>query len=224
MSTASIRDGNASIRIADALRAAILSGDLAPGTRIRQEEIAGQYRASRVPVRDALRILEADRLVTLVANTGAWVSHFSLAECEEMYQVRERIEPLLLRYSFPALGAETIEQIAQLAGAIEQAADIDEILRYDREMHMLSYSGASTVVLGDTVERVWNTTHRYRRAFTLLLDADGLRVLHEEHRMLVNALRAADIEMAELVLHSHIARTRKQLAKHPEVFTVSQSM
>jgi DNA-binding GntR family transcriptional regulator len=68
-------------RVADALRDEILHGRMAPGARIRQEEIAARLGVSRVPVREALRILEADGLVTLVANTGAWVAHLSLAEC-----------------------------------------------------------------------------------------------------------------------------------------------
>lgn len=220
MSSGAVRDGNASTRIADGLRKAILTGELSPGSRIRQEDVAAQYNASRLPVRDALRILERDRLVSLIANTGAWVTHFSLAECEEMYQIRERIEPLLLRYSLPLLDGRTVDRLDELAEQIEGAGGVDELLAYDRELHLLSYSAASTVLLGETVELVWNTTHRYRRAFTDLLDGAGLQVTHDEHRMLLTAIRAGDIDQAELVLHAHIARTRKQLAWHPEVFEV----
>ena len=78
--TAQNTHGTTSRRVANELRAEILGGRMPPGTRIRQEEIAAQLGASRVPVREALRILEADGLVTLVANTGAWVSTISLAE------------------------------------------------------------------------------------------------------------------------------------------------
>ena len=66
--------GAAGARIAAELREAILTGEYAPGARIRQEDLAGRHGASRVPVREALRMLEAEGLVTLVANTGAWVS------------------------------------------------------------------------------------------------------------------------------------------------------
>ena len=72
---------------------------ISPGERIRQQELAAQDGASRVPVREALRILEAEGLVTLVANAGSWVSRLSAQECTEMYQMRERLEPLLLAYS-----------------------------------------------------------------------------------------------------------------------------
>lgn len=216
-----MRDGNASIRIAEGIREAILSGDLPPGSRIRQDEVAAAYGASRVPVRGALRILESEGLVTLVANAGAWVAQFSLAQCEEMYQMRERIEPLLLRSSLPNLTAEQIERAANLADRMETVTDVGVFLRMDREFHFLTYSGAVTVVLGDTVERLWNTTQLYRRAFTLLLDAPSIRVAHDEHHMLTRALRAGDSDLAELVLVSHINRTRRHLAQHPEVFEPS---
>ncbi len=216
--SSSVRDGNASDRIADGLRDAILRGELPPGSRIRQEEVAAQYGASRIPVRGALRILELQGLVELVANSGAWVARFSLAECEEMYRMRERIEPLLLRYSMPKLSPETIEKIAGLTETMEAARDADAFLQLDREFHFLTYSGAATAVLGSTVERLWNSTHVYRRAFTFLLDASSVAISHDEHRMLARALQAGDVDQAELVLASHIRRTRRQLARHPDVF------
>lgn len=218
MSISSVRDGNASNRIADGLREAILRGELPPGSRIRQEEVAAQYGASRIPVRGALRILESQGLVELVANSGAWVARFSLAECEEMYRMRERIEPLLLRYSIPGLSPAMIEQILGLTGAMEAARDADAFLQLDHEFHFLTYSGASTTVLGGTVERLWNSTHVYRRAFTFLLDAPSMAIAHDEHRMLARALQAGDEDQAELVLACHIRRTRQQLARHPDVF------
>jgi DNA-binding GntR family transcriptional regulator len=221
MATSSARDGNASIRIADGLRETILRGDLPPGSRIRQEDVAAQYGASRIPVRGALRILESQGLVNLVANAGAWVARFSLAECEEIYQMRERIEPLLLRGSMPRLAQETIDEATRLAGDMEAAEDAGTLLRLDREFHFLTYSGASTIVLGDTVERLWNMTQLYRRALTLMLDGPSIGIAHDEHRMLVRALQAGDGDQAELVLLSHIRRTRQQLARHPEVFEIA---
>jgi DNA-binding GntR family transcriptional regulator len=218
MAISSVRDGNASERIADGLRESILRGELPPGSRIRQEEVAARYGASRIPVRGALRILEAQGLVNLIANSGAWVARFSLAECEEMYRMRERIEPLLLRYSVPQLSPETIENVQGLADAMEAAPDADAFLQLDREFHFLTYSGASTIVLAGTVERLWNSTYVYRRAYTFLLDAPSQAIAHDEHRMLTRALRAGDEDQAELVLAGHIRRTRQQLARHPDVF------
>ncbi|GAA1691594.1 GntR family transcriptional regulator [Microcella alkalica] len=212
------RDGNASARVADALREAIVGGEYPPGSRIRQEEIAERFGASRVPVREALKALEADGLVTLVANTGAWVTRLSLAECEEVYQTRERVEPLLLRYSAPHLDDAALDELERLAERMAETADVEEFLRLDREFHQRSYAGADTLVLGDLVRRLWNTTQPYRRAYTLMIDAHSQRIVHDEHHMLVTALRDRDFDTAERVIEGHIRRTRRLLASHPEVF------
>ena len=218
MSITASRDGSAGHRIATQVREAILSGEYAPGARIRQEDIAEEFGASRIPVREALRILEADGLVTLVANTGAWVAHLSLGECEEVYQIRERIEPLLLRYSLPNLSTETLNRLQELVDKMQSGTNVETFLHLDREFHLLSYTGATTSILGDTVHRLWNSTQHYRRAFTLLLAAEGNRAVHYEHQLLVGALRRGDSEDAERVLAGHIRRTRLELGRHPELF------
>ena len=218
MSQPQVRDGVAGARVADQLREAILHGEFPPGTRLRQEELAGRYGASRVPVREALRILESEGLVTTVANAGAWIARLSLDECVELYQVRERIEPLLLRYSMPHLSAPQIDRLAELVDEMQQTTGVEQFLTLDREFHLGSYAGATTTFLGPTVERLWNTTQHYRRAYTRLLDSESNRILHDEHHMLVAAIREGDSEEAERVLFGHIRRTRLQLSRHPEVF------
>jgi DNA-binding GntR family transcriptional regulator len=218
MTSPKTRDGNASARVADAIRADIMHGILLPGSRIRQEDISARHGASRLPVREALRILEADGLVTLVPNSGAWVARLCLSECEEIYRMREHLEPLLLRYSAVGLKEEDLTVLSELADEMEATTDVDLFLRLDRSFHTLTYSRATTLVLGDTVQRLWNATQHYRRAFTLRLDPRSERVLHDEHHMLVDALRARNVDEAELILYGHIKRTRLHLAQHPEIF------
>ena len=211
-------DGPASRRIAASLREAVLSGEYAPGSRLLQEEVAEQFGSSRLPVREALRMLEAEGLVTLVAHTGAWVSRLSLEECEELYQIRERVEPLLLRYSIPALTREDVESLTALGAQMQETTQVEEFLRLDRRFHLLSYSAANTALLGDMVQRLWNTTQHYRRAYTLLLAPDGTRTAHYEHQLLIGAIARGDADDAERLLYGHIRRTRLELSRHPEVF------
>lgn len=215
--------GTASNRIAERLRDRILSGDLKPGARVRQEVIAAEFGASRIPVRGALRILEADGLITIKANSGAWVSQFSLAECEEIYRIRELIEPMLVQLSRPNLRPEDLDRLDQLCTLMEREGDTRAFVRLDREFHDLTFSGAETIVLAEIEQRLWNMTQPYRLAFTRLVTMQGLSVIHEEHRMMARALRAGDDEHVALVLNSHIRRTRAQLAEHPEVFDQTRS-
>ncbi|HTU07071.1 MAG TPA: GntR family transcriptional regulator, partial [Trebonia sp.] len=136
-------DNVASHRIADSLRTAILDGSYQPGERIRQEDIAARSGASRIPVREALRMLAAEGLVTLVANSGAWVTQLTMAECSETYLIRERLEPMLLGMSMPFLEQAAIDRLAELTAAMEAATSVDEFMRADWEFHLSSYEGAA---------------------------------------------------------------------------------
>lgn len=210
--------GATGARIASTLREAILAGEYAPGERVRQEQLAEQHGASRLPVREALRMLEAEGLVTLVANTGAWVSRISLKECNEMYQMRERLEPLLLSMNVALLSDAQIGHLEFLADSMETSDDVERFLRLDREFHLSALEAADTTVLGDSVRTLWNRTQHYRRAATRLFYQDGDRSVHHDHHLIVNAIRHRDAQEAENVLARHIRRSRLELARHSEVF------
>ena len=205
-------------QIANTLKEEILSGKYPPGVRIRQESIAEQFGASRSPVREALRMLEADGLINLVAHTGAWISHLSLTECEEMYQLRERIEPLLLRLSIPHLTSSVIEELQELITQMESTTDVESFLKLDRQFHLLTYSRAETVLVGGMVNRLWNTTQHYRRAYSQMMAATSFKPAHYEHHLLLAAIINHDADDAERILFGHIRRTRLELAQHPDVF------
>jgi DNA-binding GntR family transcriptional regulator len=205
-------------QIANTLKEEILSGKYPPGVRIRQESIAEQFGASRSPVREALRMLEADGLINLVAHTGAWISHLSLTECEEMYQLRERIEPLLLRLSIPHLTSSVIEELQELITQMESTTDVERFLKLDRQFHLLTYSRAETVLVGEMVNRLWNTTQHYRRAYSQMMAATSFKPAHYEHHLLLAAIINHDADDAERILFGHIRRTRLELAQHPDVF------
>ncbi len=212
--------GVASQRIAARLREDILSGALQPGERIRQEEIAAREGASRLPVREALRILHSQGLIQLKANSGAWVSKLDLVECQAIYKMRERLEPLALTESIPNLDEQVLRRIEGLQDEIEAGPDQDRFLALDRELHLLCYAGNPIAELNRMVERFWNTTQSYRRAFVRVSGPARMWVVNAEHRLLIDAIRRRDTVDGERFLVAHIRRTRVSLALHPEVFDV----
>jgi DNA-binding GntR family transcriptional regulator len=216
---AGYRENIASHRIADSLRTAILDGSYPPGERIRQEDVAARSGSSRIPVREALRMLDSEGLVTLVANSGAWVTKLTLRECVETYLIRERLEPLLLCTSMPRLDTATVDRLGELVDEMEAVAELDAFMRADREFHLSSYAGAESSEMWQIIHRMWNTTQHYRREFTRLAARAGLTVTHLEHRLLLDCIRRQDPDDAERVLVTHIRRTRLELEKHPELFT-----
>jgi DNA-binding GntR family transcriptional regulator len=208
----------ASQRIADELRERILSGRLAPGTRIIQDELAEELHTSRLPVREALRILQSRGLVTLRANQGAWVTQMDMRECELSYKIRERLEPLLLAESAPRLTDEDIAELEGIQEQIEQTSDVEEFLVLDRRLHWATYRHHRADELANMVARLWDTTQHYRRAFTRLTGTRRRWIIGAEHRLLIEALHGRDFASGERILELHIRRTRVELSLHPEVF------
>ena len=102
--------GAASARVADHLRRAILSGEIGPGEWIRQEEIAERLGSSRLPVREALRILEAEGLTEHDRHKGARVPSLTMHEVDVVYRMREQLEQLAISESIPHLTAADVRR------------------------------------------------------------------------------------------------------------------
>jgi DNA-binding GntR family transcriptional regulator len=213
-------DGDvSSARVAAYLRDAILGGQLRPGERIRQEEVAEQFGASRLPVREALRILAAEGLTELEPHKGARVPRLTQHEVEVIYRMRERLEPLALAESLPRLTAADHDQLGQLQQRIEDHGDLEKFLDLDREFHLLTYRGCRVEPLNSAVTRLWNSTQHYRRSYVALGGQDRMWLVNAEHRLILDAVLRRDAEDGERYLAGHIRRTRVELSRHPEVFT-----
>ena len=213
----------ASQRVADYLRDAILGGDIGPGQRVRQAMVAERFGASRLPVREALRMLAAEGLIEHEANKGARVPLLDMHEVDIIYQMRERLEPLALSQSIPHLTTDDVRTLEHIQDAIETNSDVRGFLQLDRKFHLLSYSGCHFDQLTSMVTRLWNSTQHYRRAFVSSNGPGRMWVINSEHRLLLDAIQRHDTTDAERYLSGHIRRTRVALAKHPEVFGDSQS-
>ena len=211
-------DAVTSRRIATALRDEILSGAIAPGERLRQDELAARLGSSRLPVREALRMLESEGLVELEPNKGARVPALSLDEVNTLYRMRERLEPLTLIESMVHLSDEQVAHMESVQEQIEANTDVTRFLVLDREFHMTSYAACPSQPLLAITTRLWNSTQHYRRAFMLLASPDRATVVNAEHRLILDAVRRRDPEDAERFLTGHIRRTRVELTRHPELF------
>jgi DNA-binding GntR family transcriptional regulator len=210
--------GAASARVATFLREAILDGRIRPGEWIRQEEVAERFGASRLPVREALRILEAEGLTEHEPHRGARVPVLDRHEVDVVYQMRERLEPLALAESLPYLGQGDLDRLEEVQLRIESNNEVGAFLALDREFHLLTYTGCPIDQLTGMVTRLWNSTQHYRRAFVSLSGPDRMWVVNAEHRLLLDAVQRRDSTDAERYLAGHIRRTRIELGRHPEVF------
>ena len=105
------------------VRDAIIRGDFPPGTRLRTEEIAGQFGISRIPVREALHELAAEDFVTFIPQRGAFVADMSVEDLEEIYLLRSRLEPLAASIAVSNLTTGLIEHLAELVDHMESSED-----------------------------------------------------------------------------------------------------
>jgi len=210
--------GAASARVAAYLRDLILHDVLGPGDRIRQEEVAERFGTSRLPVREALRMLEAEGLTEHETNKGARVPRLSMHEVDVVYRMRERLEPLALSESIPLLTEDDHGHLEEVQQQIEANTDLDGFLDLDREFHLGTYSGCHIDPLNAMVTRLWNSTQHYRRAFVALGGQARMWVVNAEHRLLLDAVVRRDATDAERFLEGHIRRTRIELSHHPAVF------
>lgn len=207
-------DATLGLKVTGEIRQKILSGEFTPGLRIRQEELAAQFGTSRVPVREALKQLESEGLVIIVPNSGVWIARVDIDECVEMWKIRERIEPLALGESLPHLTDEDIQALEEVCRTIDSTTDVEDFLRLDRQFHLASYRATAMPRLIPMIERIWNTTQHYRRAYTTLLGRERYWIIQCEHRLLMEAIKRRDVEDAERTLYSHIRRTRMELERN----------
>lgn len=203
-----------SARIANEIRRAVLDGVMPPGTRVGQEDLAAKFGASRIPVREALQLLQNEGLVIVSPNRGAWIADVNSRESLEVYKMREVLEPLAIFESVPHLTDEDLVEIARMVGELERTTTVEEYIPLDREFHLKTYSAAQMPQLRGMIERFWNATQHFRRRFVKdSLARDGLPFSDPQHLMLLETLQARDAEGARNLVYLHIRRTRLLIEK-----------
>jgi DNA-binding GntR family transcriptional regulator len=165
-----------------------------------------------MPVREALKRLQDEGLVTHISHVGARVASLDVAELDEIYLLREQLEPLALAKSIPRLTPGDHERLREHVLEMETCADPDDPARWisiDRLFHLRTYSAARMPRLLDIVDGLWNRTQQYRRAYSRL--PTRFTIAHMEHRLLLEAIVRRDPEEAAALSRVHIRRTRLAL-------------
>lgn len=204
----------ASQRIADIIAERIMSGKLKPGAPVKQDELAVELSISRIPVRDALRILESRGLISLRANASARVTSLTMRDMAIAYEIRERLEPMLLAESMANLGDDDIEEMRDALADLIMAKDVEEFLSLDRVFHWIAYRRHNAPQLAHIVERLWDTTQCYRHAYVKLALKNGAMASRAEHELLFGAIERREIETAQAALVMHIRRTLIGLSRY----------
>ena len=200
----------AAARVRDALRIRITSGDLVAGARLREEELAARYRVSRTPVREAIRHLAAEGLVLVLPHAGAQVAGYSLAEIDELFEIRCALQVLAATRAVERATPAAIRGLrAQLrrCEAASRANGVGTQVRENGAFHDLLHAAAASPQLEELLEAIGHRLQRHRAAS--LSWPRRPRESLDEHRAILTALARRDVQaMRDLVSqHSENART-----------------
>lgn len=184
------------------LRDGILSGQIPGGTPLRQEDLAHQFGVSRMPVREALRQLEAQALIDFAPHKGAVVTTISAADAADLFAVRLALEPAALRLSLPHLTPEDLLRAADSIADMDGERDLNRMGDLNRQFHMTLYFRANSPRLLALVEQHMAVFDRYLRFELAALGWDHLK--QDDHRALLDACHDKDIPRAEAILTDHL--------------------
>jgi DNA-binding GntR family transcriptional regulator len=182
----------------------ILQGALLPGAHLRQVELADQLGVSRVPVREALKMLEAEGVVLCHRNVGFRVARFYEPELVDIYTMRRHLETELLLSLRPP-GRDVIGELRHLNerfAALGEAGAIHDMLSVNREFHFLIFSLSPRTLIALELRRLWLMSEFYRTLYAY--DANVRRRAVREHNVMIRALEKAQLE--SLVGHTDTHR------------------
>lgn len=199
----------------ETLQKAIVEGDLAPGEKLREPDLAKTYGTSRGPLRDALRRLEARRLVLSTPNAGARVTSLSAGQLIELYQVREALEGMTCRLAASHMSQQELDDLDALLSTHERALEQADGRRYfrqegDLDFHYRIARGCGNALLASSVcVDYYQLMRMYRHKFSAHRGRPARALA--EHRRILSALAERDGELAEILMRRHIRAARKTI-------------
>ncbi len=192
--------------VAEKLRDQIIRGEITEGAQLRQDVIAGQYHVSRIPVREALRQLHAEGLITIVPNRGAIVPELSPSDIEELFAIRALLEPEVLKLSIPRLTPADLGQaeavLNKYMNELRREEHMENWGRMNWQFHSILYSRAERPHFMSIIRNVNHNGERYTRLQLYL--THGMKRANEEHHQILKLCRKNEVAAATKLLRQHI--------------------
>lgn len=205
------RRGSAQL-IADALREAIIQGQLTAGEPLRQEQLASHFSVSRIPLREALRRLESEGWIEFLPNRGARVTGLSASQAREIYEIRASLERTALELAFPLHNEQTWRDAESALQAALKEKQRPRYVHRNREFHLALYRPAERPHLLGLIDSLHKRGERYLR---LKLEMPfHKRKSDDEHERIYTACRRGDLDAAVRILTTHLLETGTMLADY----------
>ncbi len=199
-------------KVFQSIREDILSGRYQRQEELREITIGGEQEVSRTPVREALRQLELEGLVTIIPNRGAYVIGISAQDMKEIYEMRSLLEGLCARWAAKNASQEQIdilEETVFLADYYLKRENPKQMTEIDQKFHEILYDAGGSRILGLAMKKYHHYLERARKAS--LLVPGRAAAFSREHRQIMEAVKERDEEKAEQAAHLHMAQTIKNI-------------
>jgi DNA-binding GntR family transcriptional regulator len=203
MARAATRDTNSAERVATELRDLIVTGQLAPGMHIRQEQMAEDLGVSRAPLREALKQLSSEGLVTHLHNSGYVVARLSQEQFDEIYLMRRLLETELIR-GLPRVAKSVLARLTELNKLLAEASQTVDLLamqRHNHEFHFTIFRQSRLDLVVREIERLWHLAMPYHLLY--LYDSAARDRIVKEHASIIRAMRAGDNERLVTLMDEH---------------------
>lgn len=189
------------------LRRAIVAGELRPGEQVVQDALAERFGVSRVPLREALKILEGEGQVVYRPHRGYFIAELDLDDLREVYRIRDVLETEAITVAVARITSSELQAVERALGDVERASeagDLAAMAEANRRFHFGLIEAANMPRLSRLVRILWDATDVYRSRY--YADSGHRTAVNTEHRAVVEAVRSGDTETAVQVLRHHRAR------------------
>lgn len=197
----------------DTLVDAICSGEIEPGERLNQDEIADQLGVSRQPVNSAISILKSNGLVEDTGRRSVVVSRFDPDLFSSIFEYRKVVEPFAIRLAAKRLGdghRRQAERVLRIGDKAIQRGKLTELLHADMLFHQMIYEWSGNLVIQTSMKTNW---HHIRRSMAEVLRKPSIALpVWQEHRDIIEALLSGQTDLAAQIMEDHIDRAYRTIA------------
>lgn len=190
--------------LAQQIRRGLAEGSLRPGERLSPTAMAQQLNVSHIPVREALKELHAQGLVSMIRNRGFFVPDLSLADVEDIYLWRSVLEDRAQRMAVPVLSNDVVHQLEAICARMEEASrrkDVETFHRENRVFHFLPFRQVCTDRFFRMLDALWDSADNYQSV--LIRVGPSVSQLQHQHQELLEAYQHRDVEAAIRIMAEH---------------------
>ena len=187
----------------------ILSGAIPDGSKLTEQAVCKRYSVSRTPVREAFRQLEADGLIEIIPNRGAFATGLSKRDISDLFDLRAVFEVQAVEWAIKRMGQDDVERLAESIDFMEfytLKEDVEKVLSFNSQFHNIIYAGTGDRMLQKTLS-IYQTYLKYSAPHKTY-DEESLKAILEEHKAIYAAFESRNIAAGRKAMEQHMAQSK----------------